>query len=531
MPYTVEQIGARAKERNPELSKFSDKDIGERLVKRNPGLATLVASKEKEPQKAPATQKPFLRKVGDFFTGNTQKFAETLGAAAAQVSGVADDINASKIREAEAIQQLSRIKPKTPQQEQNIKSQLSQAPSVPLATEAIPALKKSAKQVYGEALGTGLEAVSGGLLGTGKAGVLGKAVPKVAAKTLGTAVLRGAGTGAVYGGLSGASQGLQTDAKALDIGKSALLGAGAGASIGGALGAIGYGIGKLPQKLDKKSEDIYRKVLKMSPSEMAKEAKQGKNTPALLKKLKLTGNVQDMTDDLEAIYEKKENALTNLLKKRAKAGVAIDVDDLEKAANESLEQYRAHVAEYDSIQAKVSKIIENTRKNFGNTIGVDNANEVKRALWKDAFSRSNSEIVNDAVYEAGSAMKKLIEQAIPDKNIAGMNNELGQFVVASKQLLKSAVRPQSGKMSSRLGAIIGTIIGLPGGPWSALGTGVAGSQVDKYITSNPALQTKLAQLMARYASSPPLMQNIIKNQIVQILVTHGLIKVGQEAAK
>lgn len=526
MPYTLEQIGARAKERNPEaFSKFSDREIGERLVQRNPEMAALVAKPKEEKKK-----KSTLRKVGDFFTGSTQKFAETLGAAAAQATGVADDINQSKIREAEARFQLSKIRPRTMEQAQRIKSQLAQGPNVPLATEAIPALTKSGKQVFGEALGTGLEATTGGLLsGAGKTGALqgGKIFLKPTAKTLGQAVGRGAATGAAYGGLGGVSQGLQADKDLAGIAGAGLSGAATGAALGGALGAVGYGIGKIPQKLDAKSEDIYRKVLKMSPTEIARETQKGKNTPVLLKNLGLTGDVAEISDDLNRIYGGKEDDLTNLLTNKAKAGASVSTDEFERAAMKSLEGYKTHVAEYGAIESRLKTIIDNTRKLHGDAIPVDVANQIKRGLWQDSFNVAGTDVVNDATYKAGSAMKKLIERAVPEENIAAMNAELGQFVVAAKQLTKSSTRAQSGVMRSRLGAIIGGILGLPGGPFGAAGGAVAGSQIDKYLLANPTLRTQIAQILAKAGtgldgSVPP----VVVQEIKDVILRHLLIQTG-----
>ncbi len=495
----------------------------------------LAQMRSKKTAKLPG--KSFGRKVGDFFTSSTQKFADTLGATAAQFTGVADEINASKMREAEARLQLAKIKPRTMEQAQRIKSQLAQGANVPLATEAIPSLMKSNRQVLGEALGTGLEATSGGLLGSGKSGVLqsGKLFLKPTAKSLAQAVGKGAVTGSVYGGLSGVSQGMQADKDVAGIAKSGVAGAGVGAALGGALGAVGYGISKIPAKLDKKSEDIYRKVLKMTPAEIAKEAKQGKNTPALIKSLGLVDDVPGMSEDLQRIYGNKEDELTTLLVERAKVGASVSTDDFERAAMKSLEEYKTHVAEYGAIQKRVSDIVGNTRRLHGDKIPVNVANEIKRALWQDSFNIGGTEVVNEATYKAGSAMKKLIEKAIPDKGIAAMNAELSQFVVASKQLQRSATRAQTGKMSSWLGSIVGGIAGLPSGPFGAIGGSVAGSQLDKYLLSNPTLRTQIAQIMAKAGtrlggSIPPAIVQEIKDVILRhLLIQAGVVVAGTQA--
>ncbi len=537
MPYTVEQIGARAKERNPELGKFSDKEIGDRLVKRNPNLATLVAPKAPEaPVEAP---KSFGRKVADVFTGSTQKFAQTLGAAAGVATGATKQIDEAKMAESESRFNLAKqLRTASPEQAARIKSQLGQGTDVQTATETIPALMKTNKQVFGEGLGTALEATTGGLLGAGKTGTLGKAVAPALSKSLGQAVGRVATMGATYGGLSGLSQGLQDDKSLGGLAKSTAIGGATGAALGGAFSAIGYGVSKLhkvapklQEEAGKRSEDIYRKVLKMSPVEQAREKMKGQNTPKLLKELGLTGDVEEMSQKLKTIYEGKEDDLTNLLAKKAKAGAAVSVDDFERAANKSLAKYKTHVAEYGNIENRVKTIVENTRKLHGNRIPVSVANQIKRDLWKDAFNISGTEVINDATKEAGTAMKELIEKALPDLEIAKMNKELGRFVVASKQLVKSAPRLQSGVMRSRLGAIIGGVIGLPGGPYGAMGTAALGSQIDKLLLSNSPLRTQVAQLLAQMEGATPMLQKSLENQVLRLLERYGILEAAKQAAK
>ena len=537
MSYTVEEIGKRAKERNPELGKFSDAEIGDRLVKRNPNLATLVAPKAPEaPAEAP---KSFGRKVADVFTGSTQKFAQTLGAAAAYATGETQKIDEAKMAESESRFNLAKqLRTASPEQAARIKSQLGQGTDVKTATETIPALMKTNKQVFGEGLGTALEATTGGLLGAGKTGTLGKAVAPALSKSLGQAVGRGATMGATYGGLSGLSQGLQDDKGLGGLAKSTAIGGATGAALGGAFAAAGYGISKLhkvgpklQEEAGKKSEDIYRKVLKMSPVEQAREKMKGQNTPKLLKELGLTGDVEEMSQKLKTIYEGKEDDLTNLLAKKAKSGAAVSVDDFERAANKSLAKYKTHVAEYGNIENRVKTIVENTRKLHGNRIPVSVANQIKRDLWKDAFNISGTEVVNDATKEAGTAMKELIEKALPDLEIAKMNKELGRFVVASKQLVKSAPRLQSGVMRSRLGAIIGGVIGLPGGPYGAMGTAALGSQIDKLLLSNAPLRTQVAQLLAQMEGATPMLQKSLENQVLRLLERYGILEAAKQAAK
>lgn len=484
------------------------------------------------PIQEPTPKKSILRRVGDLFTSGTQKFADTLGAAAAVATGVTRKIDEAKMQESESRFNLAKqLRTASPEQAAKIKSQLGQGTNLQTAVETIPALQKTNRQVFGEALATGLEATSGGLLGGGKGFALSKAVPEVAASSLKQAVGRGATTGAIYGGLSGAAQGLQDNKNLSGIVKSTALGGATGGLLGGTFGAAGYGITKLPKFAGNKAESIYKDVLKMTPTEQAREQAQGKSTPLLLKKLGQKGNLDNIGENVTNLLDEKEEKLSTLLKSRAKQSAAISVDDFEKSTKESLEKYKPHLAEYSSIKNKLDSIIASARENYGNTIGVDVANDIKRALWKDAFNPSGSQVVSDAIYEAGSAMKDLIEKAVPDADIAGMNKELGELIVASKQLSKSSTRKQSGIMRSRLGAIIGGVVGLPGGVVGSMTSAALGSKVDELLLSNVALKTQIASLLTKMEGSTPTMQKMIENQVVQLLKRHGIIDAARKAVQ
>lgn len=456
---------------------------------------------------------PTLSAVTNAFTSSTQSFADTLGSAASVASGDTKHQDEAHIAEAESRYKLAQqLRSATPEQAAHIRQQLSQGSNVGTATEANPTLMKTNRQVLGEGLGTGLEALSGGAMGGGKT---------VATKTLGQAALKAGASGGVYGLLSGTSQAMQENQSAGDIVKSGISGGIVGGAIGGSLGAAGHAVsGKF---LDKKSEDIYRKVLKMTPTESANEAKQGKNTPALLKKLGLIGSPEEMSGKLTEIFDTKGAKLQNTLTKAAKKGATVSTDEFEKAAQASIDRYKTHVAEFGNIKSRLDTIIANTRQHFGDQIPVDVANEIKSGLWKDSFNRAGSEVVNDATHEAGTAMKELIEKAIPDKKIAAMNKELGQFIVASKQLSKSATRAQTGKMSKFLGAILGGVAGGTVGLGGAIPGMVAGSQLDK-VASNPTLRTGIAKILAKAGNRKP--SPVLIQEARDFLIRHAEMGAG-----
>lgn len=227
-------MGDEEEAQAPAKSTFNPRKFGATVSSSDAALEDVKRQLE-----GPKDDHPIARAVGKFFTGSTQKFGETLGTAAG-AAGASKSIGESNVAEQESRLKQAQLLNKpgtTEEQKARIREHLGQAPAIPTASEQIPSLDKSAKQVFGEGLGTGLEALSGGALGK---------VTK--APTLGKAVLQGVKTGATYGALGGTSTALQEDKSALETAKSATTGAIIGGLTGGALGATGYGAEKLVDK-------------------------------------------------------------------------------------------------------------------------------------------------------------------------------------------------------------------------------------------------------------------------------------------
>lgn len=466
-----------------------------------------------------------LSKVGGFVTdvmaGGAKKLGETLGTAAAAGS-TARDIGAANVGEAESQRQLAQLLNKpgiSDVQKQRIRNQLGQGTQVPTAGEQVPTLNKTGKQVAGEALQTTLEALSGGTIGKA-----------ASAKNVFQALINGGKSGAVYGLLSGTAQGLEKDEDVKGIIRSAATGAATGAAVGGAVGAAGYGVSQIPKTLDKKSDNIYRSVLKMTASEKIAEKKQGKDTAALVKELGLTGGVDDIRDNLKVIYDGKAEELGSMLKTAADSGSTVNVNEFESGLISKLDKYKTHVAEYGEITGKIKKIIDTTRDNFGDDIPVDVANAIKQGLWSDSFNKTGTDITNEAVYEAGNTMKTLIEKAVPDEQIAAKNAELGKYIVASKQLIKSAERPQVNRLARWIRVMLGAGIGAStGGVLGAVGGAAAGSQLERVLTS-PTLRTNVAQLMSKAAKATPEQSPKIVNELKDLLIRHLIMESSEKSS-
>jgi hypothetical protein len=242
MAYTFQEIGARAKQRNPSLSKFSDEEVGKRISERNPEVAKLVSPEQAAASSSPSPeavtvppaepQKGLGRKAADVLTGGTQAFAKTIGVANA--TGAQNTINKSSVAEADANLKMAKLLNRpgtTPEQKARIRAQLAQGTNIGTAAEVLPDLQKTNRQVYGEGLGFGLEAAAGGALsGVAKA------------RTLLGAAGQAAGSGAAYGGLGGTSSAMRENKGVADTAKSAATGAVVGGVVGGTVGLAGRAV-------------------------------------------------------------------------------------------------------------------------------------------------------------------------------------------------------------------------------------------------------------------------------------------------
>ena len=240
-----------------------------------------VQKSQEQPEK-----KSFLRKAGEFFTGSTQKFAQTLGTAMSVI-----DPKTKKLRQ-EALgstnQQVDDLMKMARESEDKERAtRLLDAAQKLANTEDIDIFnneeyQKTAKQILGEGAGVALET-----LGWGKVGGLAKGA-KVA--TAGQTALRGATTGGVLGAGFSASEALQEDKSGKEVLGSAIKGGVTGAVTGGALG---YGAGKLVGKIGtKKASKLVAPEL--SKAERVSAAKAGRLKPrTLLRSEKYTPSAKD----------------------------------------------------------------------------------------------------------------------------------------------------------------------------------------------------------------------------------------------
>ena len=486
-------------------------------------------------------KKSTLRKVGDFFTKGTQKFAQTLGTAASVV-----DPKTKKLREetiAKTNEQVDLLLQQARKETDKDKAKRILEATRKLAeTEGVdifnrPEYQKTAKQVLGEALETGLEIASFGTFGAGQIPTALK-VLKPGQKILKSTV-SGAKVGAGFGGLFGVSEALQQDKSGLQIAGAGLLGPGTGGLFGGLLGGTvtggTQGINAIISRASKLTnqgkkllgETAYNKLLqtsrdlvKMSPTASKNEAKWNKNTPeflanefiidektlkpkSILQLIDSDGRRLENTEAINALrkkYNEESRAFNSLLKD---SGEYVSLNNFKTKSLNSLDDLKWRGADYDDAVRQLNREINAYSKNFKDRgivdgddllIKIDDFNKIKSGLWAKTsnFNPNQADkLLSDVSYRMGQTAKDMIEDTVQDTAVKKMNQRLGDFASAINVLEKAQGKVVPGGFFGRqLTRIAGTIAGTPGGvAGSLLGNITGGVLAD--LAANPKIKTSL----------------------------------------
>ena len=459
--YTYEEIGARAKSRNPEaLGKFSDFDIGKRMAERNPEIAAMVSGTTQQVQKPQESAKPQMSKgiVG---------FGKTLGTAIG-ASGASKSIGEANIAEAESNFQLAKLLNKpgtTEEQKARIRLQLGGKPIIPEAQQQIPELTKTGKDVSGEALGT---------LGWAAAGA---AAPATLTGRLALGTALGAGTGA-----KGA---LERGEGAGGIVKSTAKGAVAGLAVSGALEGIGYGIRQIAKSsLGQKTVGrIYNRELQPPTKEVAQDIEKGFRT--------FGEEAANIVDDAgKPIYVGTYNTLK------------------EKAKNQIVQKGSRLMKEAKGIDALVPKtsrkdIYKEVLNEVQDTLGGLSASEMKKVSFE--MGRMNQALSVTDKIEA----KRLYDSLIPDSAWlhAGDANTsfISQVRYAYRDALRRSIDADAAKVGNTAIESLNKELGIAMDMKKLASTQLAKRQVEKLpwfkwlqrivddTVLNPAISTRAAQ--------------------------------------
>ena len=166
---TIEQFGAKIRTKYPQYLKLSNVEVATKVLNKYPQYAQSISDLPK-----PEEKKPFIQRagktIGNLFTGETQKLGTTLGQikATPQVTeSLTQSENLSGQIEVNLIKQIRKARSEgrdTSRMENALTMISGRQKPAELVNEIIPGAMKSNRQVLGEVVGTGAEALSGGII-------------------------------------------------------------------------------------------------------------------------------------------------------------------------------------------------------------------------------------------------------------------------------------------------------------------------------------------------------------------------------
>ncbi|MGI6125134.1 MAG: hypothetical protein ACOYIG_13320, partial [Acetivibrionales bacterium] len=431
-----------------------------------------------------------------------------------------------------------------------------------------PEYQKTAKQVFGEGLGTFLEAASFGSFG-GATKIPTILKPLTKGGSILQATKQGAAIGGTFGSAFGVSEAMINDKSIGGIVQEGLISGTGGALLGGALGggttATFQGISgllsrasKLSQKgkallsktVTQKLEQTSRDLVKMSPTKTANEARWNKNTPnfianefvidektlkpkSILQLIDSDGKRIDTTEAINALrakYREESRAFNSLIKD---SGEYASFNQLRDRTIKTIsDDYKTKGSDYESALKYINKEIDAYKRNYRQVglidgddvlIPVSEMSRIKSGLWDKTsnFNPTQSDkLLSDLNYRMGQTAKDLIEENVQDVAVKRMNQRLGDFASAIKVLENAQGKVLPGGFFGRqFTRLAGTVAGSTGGVGGSIvgnitGGALADIMVDPRIKTS--IWTKLYQSLNKTAKG----KSII-DEAVEILKKRG----------
>jgi hypothetical protein len=314
----------------------------------------------------------------------------------------------------------------------------------------------SLKKVLGSAVQTGANLIPG-------AGVGAKVATKVA-------------IGAGVGYLSDVGGKLQSGTS---VAKSLV--PGVGTAVGTVLPVLGKIIGfadnaKLTKDMAARLESLN---LRLSPVEKQNLQKQGKQIAEYLADKKIIGTPAQRYAKIDDVYNQMEETVTKVIDN---ANLKVPKQKVVELISKIPEKYTDNLSEFDGVVTKVDKIIKTLKSNFGDEITGTELNKIKRNEWKNAYSKNNTDVINEVSNEVGHVAKGILDENIQGLN--PLNDEYGKIITARRALFKATTRPQAGLLGKTAGLVAGsTIGGAIAGPGGAAVGAFVGPQITNAVST------------------------------------------------
>jgi hypothetical protein len=291
---------------------------------------------------------------------------------------------------------------------------------------------------------------------------------------------------------------------------------GIGTAFGATLPILGAVIGttfsKAPQALEKTN-------LRMTPVEQQQMARQGKDIVEYMTQKKVVGSPQTRYAKVTQLYNDMENKVTNVVKQ---AGTTYNRDTLISEISQIPEQFANDIAGYDEAIKATDKIADFLKRKAPEEISGELLNTYKRGLFKRAYSKNNTDVLNESLHAVGSFLKEKLDNSIPA--LQALNKEYGNIILAKKILFKATTRAQTGLVGKLLGSAVGGTVGGTVGGGIGAGVGlIAGEQLSSKVLGTATRSTvgaglqSVGELIAKLPVDKTGNIQIGKNTLIRLL--------------
>lgn len=501
---TKQEAAAKIRQKHPQLSHLSDDALIEAALRQNPDLSQKLSDYSAPQQVTPKPEekkKGIGRKIFDVLTGAEQAFGRTIGTALSTIDPETKKNRNYVMEQAKRqFDYYTKLASQTTDKDQKRKyltaaKRMADTNGIDIFNN--PEYQKTAKQIYGEALGTTLDVVTAGTLKVAGKAVKGGIAAGLAGKTAIGAnkmALKAAGTGALVGSGYGVAGAMQDNASMGEIAKQA----GTGAITGGVLAG---GVSKISSKLANKSKygaeqagdslsKNFNRIFQESTNRVRKHAdsisEAGDNLGDLLVKNKIrpaVANERLMFNKADLARIEKEIAIKGRTIDEAASlyHTKVKVNDLKAKVKRyiaSNKQLRAEGRVQEMTDKALKKIDDYAIQNKTSDFSLKQVNSFKKGMYSVSKKYRGTDVdKSDAFSELGHVFMKIVEDEMPDIGVKGINRQLaGQLKL--RNFLES-VEDSGGIVlnGGRLGKYFDTVIGGGVGAISGSSGGVMGTIV------------------------------------------------------
>ncbi len=445
MGYTLDQLRSMGATPGPAATASAQKKkfTYDELVQQGavPGSAPVAPAKSPliftggaapGPKEAPRDDEIMGGFLGNLLTGSTQRFGKTIGNALAAPENAEKYANVlsqhSEIQNNLA-KNIAKAKSKgqdTARMEAALARHIADTPKLEQFTGDV--INKTAGQVVGEGIGTGLEALSGGVFSTGKNIVASKAL------TTAQKARQGAQVGGTYGAIQGGAGAMQEGGGIEETVGGALTGGATGAAVGATVPVLAAGLkktGLFTSAAEKESKQFAKNMVDAEKSIYPTTTKTEKATGALRDESTIFGkkSVVDLqrTPQTRSVIEAVAS-LPDEIKLKPSDTVAVKTSKLKEGISKLHEGIASQLAE-PQIKIQTTYTPSSFRKFMKETI-LD--------PLESEFGKDSKEYVE--------AMKglKVAEKSIREKNAFGVHTGRQAFDMAFEKANPRAFKSKGG---------------------------------------------------------------------------------------